>query len=360
MGGAEKVALEQAKILSDEYKIDIISEYFIKDNMDTSFANKIICLNQKNFILFKFFNFFKNIIFLKKYCLKNKVDLIFSQTTKANLTCCIAKKTSKKFPKLILMEHSYQPIRNFRFYYLVKKYYKFADLIISVSANIDYILKNKFKLKSTVVLNNFLNTKEIEEKSLKEVQKKHTFLFKEKNKISFINIGRLSPEKNQKQIIKSFIKFHSSNPNTQILIIGDGKLYKKLKKYIKRKNASEYVHLLGQINNIFPYLKRSEYFILGSKYEGYPIVLLEALFSGNKIISTDCKSGPREILTPELNINQKINYPYIGERGVLVDKTIKLPSLNLLKEMQYPNLKNLTELNENYEKKLKCLIKKTL
>jgi glycosyltransferase involved in cell wall biosynthesis len=69
--------------------------------------------------------------------------------------------------------------------------------------------------------------------------------------------------------------------------------------------------------NPFKFLKHSNCFVFPSLWESFGNVLIESLSLNLSIISTDCKSGPREILCPELNIDNKIDYPYFGKYGIL-------------------------------------------
>ena len=70
--------------------------------------------------------------------------------------------------------------------------------------------------------------------------------------------------------------------------------------------------------NVFPFLKKSDCFIFTSLWEGLPMTLIEALSMNLPIISTDCKTGPREILCPEIDLKKEIQYPYLGEYAVLI------------------------------------------
>lgn len=82
-------------------------------------------------------------------------------------------------------------------------------------------------------------------------------------------------------------------------------------------NIENKVYFLGRVENVFPYLKRSDCFVFSSLHEGFGNVLTEALSQDLPVISTDCTAGPREILCPELGVNEEIEYPYFGEYGIL-------------------------------------------
>ena len=90
-------------------------------------------------------------------------------------------------------------------------------------------------------------------------------------------------------ILKKNIKF-------KLLIIGRGKNKKKLNDYINKNNLKKFIKIINYQKNPFPYLRKCNLFILTSKYEGLPNVLLEALTLKKFIISSNCPTGPSEIL----------------------------------------------------------------
>ena len=80
------------------------------------------------------------------------------------------------------------------------------------------------------------------------------------------------------------------------MILGEGSERKELEQLIKDLDLAKDVLLPGFLPNPYAYMRRCSLFILSSKYEGLPTVLVEALYCGIPVISTDCPSGPREIL----------------------------------------------------------------
>ena len=112
---------------------------------------------------------------------------------------------------------------------------------------------------------------------------------------NFINVGRLTQQKGQWFLIRSFRKVVNQHENARLFILGEGKLKKELEDLINKLNLKENVFLLNIQENVFPFLKSSDCFIFSSLWEGLPIVLIEALSMNLPIISTDCKTGPRKI-----------------------------------------------------------------
>ena len=96
------------------------------------------------------------------------------------------------------------------------------------------------------------------------------------------------------------IRFIKNYPKINLIIAGDGELKKKLTFKINNLNLGDKVHLIGFKNNIFNYMKHSQGFILSSLWEDPGFVLIEAAFCRSPVITSDCHSGPKEIIEDEL------------------------------------------------------------
>ena len=127
----------------------------------------------------------------------------------------------------------------------------------------------------------------------KKSNNKINFLF-QKKKIKLISVGRITDQKDFLTILKA-LQIVKKN-NVQLVILGKGENEIEIKKYIELNNLKKKVQLLGYKKNPFPYIKQADIFLLTSKFEGLPNVLVEALYLKKFIISTDCPTGPKEIL----------------------------------------------------------------
>jgi len=201
-------------------------------------------------------------------------------------------------------------------YHSIKFFYPRADKIVCVSKDTERILNETYGIQNTQTIYNMMNLTENIKQSLKELPEKYKTLFKG-NYFNFINVGRLTRQKGQWFLIRSFRKVVDQHENARLFLIGDGALKNELKNLINKLNLKENVFLLDVQKNVFPFLKNSDCFIFSSLWEGLPIVLIEALSMNLPIISTDCKTGPREILCPELDLNKEIIYPYYCKYGIL-------------------------------------------
>ena len=111
----------------------------------------------------------------------------------------------------------------------------------------------------------------------------------------FINIGRFSPEKGHDRLVNAFYKLWQENPDILLIIMGGNsrqKGYEILKDKVKYLGIENNVILLLSVSNPYPILKACDYFVLGSFYEGFGLVLAEADILGKPVVSTDIV-GPR-------------------------------------------------------------------
>ena len=173
------------------------------------------------------------------------------------------------------------------------KIFNLSDGIIVNSEDFRINFNKKFKVKSKCIYNP-LDANIIKKKSTKYIKNQ----FNRKN-VKLINIGRFVDQKDQITILKSLnlIINKFKRVNYELIIMGRGLLKNNLKKFILKKNLSKNVKIIDYQSNPYPFIKQADIFILSSKYEGLPNVLLEAATLKKYIISSDCPSGPREILS---------------------------------------------------------------
>jgi glycosyltransferase involved in cell wall biosynthesis len=179
--------------------------------------------------------------------------------------------------------------KNFLKNFIFKTILKFADTTIVNSRDFQKQMYKKFLVKSLCIYNPFY--KEIIKKKIKENSKNY-FL---KNQLKLVAIGRLTEQKDFITLLKA-INIIKTKIFFKLIIIGKGYEKKKLKTFIKNNELNNCVKLLGYTTNPFIIMKQSDAVILTSKFEGLPNVLLEAQFLKKYIISSDCPTGPREIL----------------------------------------------------------------
>jgi glycosyltransferase involved in cell wall biosynthesis len=107
--------------------------------------------------------------------------------------------------------------------------------------------------------------------------------------------GKLAPWKGFEDLIRA-MKELSLKRQVRLLIMGDGPLRSELETLIVELDLSDRVHLPGYVNNPLKFFKAADLFVLSSHAEGLPNVLVEAIMCGCTAVSTDCPTGPREVL----------------------------------------------------------------
>lgn len=107
--------------------------------------------------------------------------------------------------------------------------------------------------------------------------------------------GRLTPQKDFPTLIQAFAKVRMQR-ECRLVILGEGELRESLQALIHRLGLDESVQMPGFSENPFAWMRRASVFVLSSAWEGLPNVLIQAMACGTRVVSTDCPSGPQEIL----------------------------------------------------------------
>jgi len=187
---------------------------------------------------------------------------------------------------------------------LIKAYETF-DRIICVSESVRKSFVENTKLyQSTFTIYNPIDKKQILKKSqLKcDVQKKP-------DKITILTIGRLEHQKGYLRLCEVMNKLKEKHNNFELWILGEGSQKDILENYIKENNLGECVKLLGFKDNPYSYLNQADLFVSSSYFEGYSLVLAEALVLGKPVMSTNT-TGPDNLLEH-------------GKYGCLVDNSFE-------------------------------------
>lgn len=318
-GGAERVASNLSLYLSEQkYRKYIILND--AEKIEYPYNGTLIDLKTKaiNNPFGKIFNLIRRIYKLKKIKRKLNIQTSISFLEAANIVNIF----SKTEDKIIVSIRSFKSKNSAGFYgrvynYLIKKYYSQADIFIAVSKGVknDLIKNYGIKENKIKVIYNFYDIKKIRDLAKENIEDKYKNIF---NNPVIINMGRLSKPKGQWHLIRAFKKIKEKIPRLKLIFLGEGELEEYLKKLARELEIGKDVYFLGFHENPFKFISRSKIFVFPSLYEGFPNALVEAMICRIPVIASDCKSGPREILAPETNIDVETKIIEYAKYGILI------------------------------------------
>jgi len=288
-GGVEKNLFIISNYLSK--KIDKIILITFDDRFNKNFNKKIKILNVVNNpkkIYSKYYKYFKCLLLLSSEVLKEK-SLIFA--FQANIYCCLLSLILRF--DLITRSNSSPTgwskniIKNLVFKFL----FKVPKKIIVNSKDFKREIDKKFKINSKLIYNP-LNLTEIKKLSKNKINLNYF----NSAKIKAINIARFTDQKDHITLLKSILILVRKNFKIKLLIIGYGPNKNKILYFIKKNKLTKYVKIINFQKNPYKFMMKSNLFILSSLYEGLPNVLLESMTLKKSVISSNCPTGPKEIL----------------------------------------------------------------
>lgn len=115
--------------------------------------------------------------------------------------------------------------------------------------------------------------------------------------VTFLNVGRLSFQKGQDILLQAFAEVHVRRPRTRLVIVGHGAMQEELDARIAELGLQRAVEIRSMPTNPGPAFAEADVFVSSSRWEGWSLVIVEALSFGLPVVATDCDFGPRDILT---------------------------------------------------------------
>lgn len=335
-GGAQRVFHDHSVELGKKYKV-YECVFNKQDGVAFPTNNELLDLHVpggSNAFL-KIYYFWLRCIRLKKLKQKYNIDVCISHLEGADYVNIL----SKGKEKVILCIHGSKlhdlNITGFTGWLRKKIFmpylYNIPDKIITVSRDINAELIAGLGVKANKIktINNFFDFEQITA-SAQEPLTSFQPLFRQHKTI--ITSGRLALQKNQAPLLLIFSEVVKQVPS-KLVLLGDGELRDELLGYSKQlglrtfmiwenKGAINYndfdVYFLGFQENPFHFIRCATVFAFPSSWEGFPMALCEAMICGVPVVTTDCPTGPREILAPDSAANKKINQAELAKFGILM------------------------------------------
>lgn len=317
-GGAERVVSLISQKLSSKYNLFLI--VFDSEDMAYSYGGNLVDINIKshNNILFKIINVIRRVCRVSKVKRKYNIKSSISFLTSANIINILSRVDDKIF--ISVHSHLSKNEKN-RFYYInriiIKLLYNKADNIVAISNGVAKDLIKEYGLDNELIsyIYNPVDIGSIKELSLESI---HNYNLSEDNFFTIVTVGRLTNAKGQWHLIRAMNYIKKEVKNVKLLILGQGELEGYLRSLVTKLELQDNVIFLGYHKNPFKFISKSDLFVLTSLYEGFGNVIIEAMACGIPIISTDCKSGPREIIAPGTDIEYETEDIDYCEYGILV------------------------------------------
>ncbi len=295
-GGAEKVMLNLATEFANRgYTIDMVlvqdrGEYL--DDVPDSV--NIVDLNTKRFLA--------ALPSLARYLQREQPDAMLSTIDTANITAILAKRASRVSTRIVIRISNMLSTKEangelkHRLVHRTAKYvYPYADEIVVVSDGVgeDILKMTDASPEQITTIYNPSVTEELLNKRDEPVD--HPWFSEDQDIPVILGVGELTEQKDFETLIRSFNRIIEQQ-KARLVILGEGPKRKDLETLIEELGLAEFISMPGFVDNPYAYMSKTEVFVLCSQWEGCPNVLIEAMACGAAVVSTDCPSGPKEIL----------------------------------------------------------------
>lgn len=295
-GGAERVMVTAANAISARgVRVDLVLAKAEGPNLrDVTPEVRVIDLKASRVIT--------SLPRLVRYLRRERPDAVFSAMNHANVVAVVARLAARVPCRLVVSEHNMIstqingkiPFNRRVVLKLMRSVYSKADGIVAVSDGVADDLARSIGIPRDRVITVYNPTDIAKIRRLSSEDPDHPWLSPGEVPV-ILGVGRLTRQKDFSTLIRAFSRVRRCRP-ARLMILGEGELRKELEQEISQHGLDGDVLLPGFADNPYAYMSRCAVFVLSSAWEGLPGVLIEAMASGARIVSTDCPSGPSEIL----------------------------------------------------------------
>jgi glycosyltransferase involved in cell wall biosynthesis len=298
-GGAEKIMTGLAnEFAGRDLKVDFVLVHATGINLKfLSEKVRVVDLRSKNTYVC--------LPALIRYLNQSRPRVFYSSLDLTNLMALIARKLSRVKTRLVIRIDIMISAQKRPFFkkklekILLSFLYPWADDVVAISESIarDIIEYAKLPPANVHVLNNPVVTPELLNKAREDAG--HAW-FDQGQPPVILGAGRLTEQKDFETLIKAFDILHN-HMEARLIILGEGEQRSQLETCARRLGIEKDVDLRGYVENPYSFMRQSKVFVLSSRWEGSPSVVIAALACGCPVISTDCPGAVREILADGAN-----------------------------------------------------------
>lgn len=295
-GGAERVMVLLANSIAERgYPVDLVLGRASGPYMSSVAPSvRIVNLNASRNI--------KTLLPFVRYLRREKPDSVLSALPDINCIAIVAKIIAGANCRLVISVHntlsqavSNTTSRRFRFIPMLARItFPRADSVIAVSRGVaeDLAVAIGFRHPSTHVIYNPVVTDQLMQMAQMEVA--HPW-FKNGGEALIVAAGRLIEQKDFSTLLHAF-RLVLNDAAVRLVILGEGELREKLASLAVELGIEQQVDFAGFVDNPYALMARAKLFVMSSAWEGFGVVLVEAMACGTQVVSTDCPYGPSEIL----------------------------------------------------------------
>lgn len=240
---------------------------------------------------------------LRRWLRRERPAAILSLMRHTNVAAVIAHLLAGRCSRLVVSErvslaHQHENLRDRLVYWLAKFAYRRADHVTTVTAAMQREIMGRTGLpeeRVTTIYNPVIDPTFLQWLDDREARL-HPWAIAPKEALLIAAAGRLEWQKGHDVLLDAFSQLRALRPEARLVIFGEGALRGALEAQAARLGLTAAVALAGFWANPFPSIARSDLFVLSSRSEGLPGTLIQAMACGVPVVSTDCPTGPAEIL----------------------------------------------------------------
>ncbi len=329
-GGFERVCVQTARLLEDEYDVTILIFSDEDINYDITGLNvENINIPSASEKVMKFINVLRRTARIRNYKKTRNIDYSYSFGSTANIVNALSGRPGKT--KVFTgLRSSWDLLYPRRIRMFVKK----SDAVIACSKEICDILKKDYGCSSAAALYNPVDIDKITSDA-KSASSDVPGCFEGEGIKNIVLTGREDPAKGYWHMIKAFSVLIKKVPEARLVIAGSGD-FGRYEDLAEKLGVADQVRFTGLLLNPFPAVAGAALYVLSSNTEGYPNALIEAMALGKPCLSTDCRTGPREILLSDEEYKdlsgkhpgESSTEPVFGRYGILVPDMDPDPDLS--------------------------------